>query len=273
MILADATRAEVYKLACNRTALFWAFGLVPAFTLLSGLAIETWSRASGLRIAPANALGGALDGLASAGNPLVQLLLIVGASVVFAGEYRWQTWRAILPRSERLALLTAKFAAYALFAAASLGLTGLAGWLVQTYAAVVLGVEPATAIPLAQAMQASAVAFGASVLQVLVIAGLVAVVSVISRSVLAATAGPFIFLVGLELLASRQSIVDADPVFAALPNMAARGLREYAAGLAGDPDAVGLQLASPGALALLVWILVLAAIALAAFRRQDLSEE
>lgn len=270
MILADAIRAEVYKLAANRTAAIWAFAMTPAVTLLMGLTLETWSRGAGLRIAPANPIGGALDGLATAGNPLVQLLLIVGASVVFAGEYRWQTWRAILPRTERASIMLAKFAAYIAFAAASLIASGFAGWLVQTWGIVVLHMPEAQTDNAAQAL---GVAFGASLLQVMVIAGLTAAVAVITRSVLAATAGPFIFLIGLELLSTRQSIVDADPVIAALPNMAARGLREYAAALLGDPDAVGMQLAGPGALSLLVWFVLLAALTLLVFRAQDLSEE
>src|SRR5262245_15391269 len=119
MILADAIRAEVFKLTRNRSALFWAFGLTPAATLVLGIDAESAARLMSARLALAMPVISAADGFGAAGNPLVMLLFIVGAGILFAGEYRWQTWRIILPRSERASLILAKFAVFAMATAAS----------------------------------------------------------------------------------------------------------------------------------------------------------
>ena len=77
MILADATRAELFKLLHNRTTLFWAFGLTPAVTLAGGIVIETLARLAHAPLAQARPIDSLMGGLAAAGNPIVQLLLQV----------------------------------------------------------------------------------------------------------------------------------------------------------------------------------------------------
>jgi hypothetical protein len=48
-------------------------------------------------------------------NPLGRILLLGFAAVLFAGEYQWDTWKSILPRSRRIPLILAKFVTVALF--------------------------------------------------------------------------------------------------------------------------------------------------------------
>jgi ABC-2 type transport system permease protein len=48
-------------------------------------------------------------------NPLGRLLLIGFTAVLFAGEYQWNTWKVIVPRSQRVPLILVKFFAVALF--------------------------------------------------------------------------------------------------------------------------------------------------------------
>jgi ABC-2 type transport system permease protein len=273
MILGNAVRAEIFKLRRDRATLFWAFGLTPIVTLAGGVVIEAASRMAGASIAPADPVGAALGGLAAAGNPLVQLLLIIGAAVVFAGEYGWKTWRSILPRSERTALLLAKFVTFMAAAALSVALCGLAGFVSGLFEAAILGMPLAWPAEAGGAVLAVLLSFAASVLQLLVIAGLVATAAICTRSMLAASTGPFMLLVGLELVATRISLPDASLATALMPNIAARALREMGVYLRGDADAVGLHLAVPGAAALLVWSALLIVAAVALFRRQDLAEE
>jgi ABC-type transport system involved in multi-copper enzyme maturation permease subunit len=46
---------------------------------------------------------------------LGRMLLVGFAAVVFAGEYQWRTWKSIIPRSHRLALILCKFLAVGVF--------------------------------------------------------------------------------------------------------------------------------------------------------------
>jgi len=48
-------------------------------------------------------------------NPLGRLLLIGFTAVMFAGEYQWQTWKNLIPRNRRVALILIKFLALSAF--------------------------------------------------------------------------------------------------------------------------------------------------------------
>jgi ABC-2 type transport system permease protein len=48
-------------------------------------------------------------------NPLGRLLLIGFTAVMFAGEYQWQTWKNLIPRNRRVALILNKFLALSVF--------------------------------------------------------------------------------------------------------------------------------------------------------------
>jgi hypothetical protein len=48
-------------------------------------------------------------------NPLGRGLLLGFTAVLFAGEYQWNTWKAIVPRSRRVPLILVKFVTVALF--------------------------------------------------------------------------------------------------------------------------------------------------------------
>src|SRR5690606_8593044 len=48
-------------------------------------------------------------------NPLGRLLLIGFTAVMFAGEYQWQTWKNLIPRNRRAALILNKFLALSVF--------------------------------------------------------------------------------------------------------------------------------------------------------------
>jgi hypothetical protein len=44
-----------------------------------------------------------------ANNPLGRLILLGFTAVVFAGEYQWNTWKNVVPRHQRVALILVKF--------------------------------------------------------------------------------------------------------------------------------------------------------------------
>ena len=82
-------------------------------------------------------------------------------------------------------------------------------------------------------------------------------------------------ILAAELLTAylRFRMSSASEVMAFLPNVAGDALRQMASAFRGDPDALGIHLALPGAATLVLWCVVLSAAAIAVFRRQDLSRE
>jgi ABC-2 type transport system permease protein len=276
MIL-QALRAELLKLSLNRWSLFWAFGFVPIFKLLSGIGLNLFVRTSFRGVAIPNIaapLASTLDGLSAYGNLFLELFAISGAAILFAGEYRWETWRAILPRNSRTAILIAKLVVFAICAVVSILLCGLAGVLVGL---IDMGMKDAIVIwPKAGAggiLTALALGFAATLLQLMAAAGLVMLVAVFSRAMIASIIAPFIILVAAEIAATLLRIPDTDLIGAGLPSTAGRAIRELARANLGNPDAYGLNLALPGAAALALWSIALSVAAMVMFRRQDLSKE
>jgi len=112
---ADATRAEAFRLIHSRTTWFWSVVFLPILTLVFGV-LAAWVMKSNMeRLAadtdappalkamlvsgPMN-LGESL--LQSAGNlagPGLLLFTLIGAATVYAGDYRWETWRLLRPRN------------------------------------------------------------------------------------------------------------------------------------------------------------------------------
>ena len=88
-MIGQAFGAEIFKLSRNRWSLFWAFGFMPVFGLVSGLIEETAVRAYVGDVLPyANPIRFAYDGLGTMQSSLFQIFAVVGAAILFAGEYR-----------------------------------------------------------------------------------------------------------------------------------------------------------------------------------------
>src|SRR5262249_37382025 len=159
------------------------------------------------------------------------------------GEYRWETWRAILPRNERTTVMLAKLSAFALAGAASTLLCGLAGFLSGLYEAMLYGNVHWPPVSAGEVALALVVGFAASFLQLMTAAGVALLIAVLSRSMIAAIIGTFTVFLAAELLSVflRLRLPSARDVMALLPNMAGDALRQMASALGGDPDATGLQ--------------------------------
>ncbi len=273
----QAFAAEWLKLTKNRWAAFWAWGFVPVLTLAVGVLIETVSRATpgSAMLSYAAPATSTLDGLGSYGNIFLRLFPIAGAATLFAGEYRWETWRAILPRNGRSTVMLAKLSAFALAGAASILLCGTAGFLTGLYEAALFGNLDWPTAGAGGVALSLLVGFMASFLQLMATAGLVMLIAVLSRSMIAAIIGSFSILLAADLLSVylRVRLASASEIMALLPNVAGDALRQMASALLDDPDALGLHLALPGAASLILWCVVLSAAAILLFRRQDLPHE
>jgi ABC-2 type transport system permease protein len=276
-MIAEAFSAEWLKLTKNRWAAFWAWGFVPVLTLAFGVLLETFSRATpgGAILGYAAPVSTALDGLGSYGNIFFRLFPIAGAATLFAGEYRWETWRAILPRNERATIMLAKLCVFAAASAISIVLCGVAGFLAGLYEAVLFGNISWPVVGAGEVILSLAAGFSASFLQLMATAGVVMLIAVLSRSMIAAIIGGFSVFLAAELLSVylRIRLASASEIMTLLPNVAGDALRQLASAIRGDPDALGLHLALPGAAALVLWCAVLSAAAVQLFRSQDLSRE
>jgi ABC-2 type transport system permease protein len=136
-MLVDAIRAEGFRLSKNKTALFWSLLFVPIISLAIGAVTNFVLKGSETKILGDEkmppelkaALGrGTLDmadalvtAAGNLANPLVLLFVLIGAATLYAGDYRWETWRLISARNSRINLLLAKLAVVALLALGAMG--------------------------------------------------------------------------------------------------------------------------------------------------------
>lgn len=288
---ADATRAEAFRLIHSRTTWFWSVVFLPILTLVFGV-LAAWVMKSNMeRLAadtdappelkamlvsgPMN-LGESL--LQSAGNlagPGLLLFTLIGAATVYAGDYRWETWRLLRPRNGRIPLVVGKvlvvtglsLIAMIVLTAATMTSEAIRGVIFnRTLGFSLDGSETAALFAL----------WGLAALRVsqFLMLGLLAAVA--TRSLMAALFVPLAVGVAQflapNLLGAMGQAPDSWIVLLASPGAALAALQ----GLL-DPTAVAL--ADPGLLPLKAWLSLIGwtvlplAGALVLFQRQDLSKE
>lgn len=291
-MLVDAIRAEGFRLSKNRTALFWSVLFVPIITVVIGTITQFVLKANEAKLladsdAPPGLRelmlkGGELDMaqalVQAAGNlagPIVLLFVLIGAATLYAGDYRWETWRLISARNSRINLMLGKLATVA-------GLALLA-MLFMLVAAVIENFIRASVFDRTVVFGATGDAFGQFVagfglswLRILQFTMMGMLAASVTRSLLAALFVPLV--VGVAQYFSPQMLmpmgVMPDAWLAMLLNPAS-ATDAIAAVIAGGERAAAL----PDGLVLKAWVsmglwtLVPLAGALAWFKRQDLSKE
>jgi len=290
-MLADAVRAEGYRLGRNRTALFWSLIFVPVMSVVLGAIGAVMVKGSEAKLSeatgippqlqamfaatPINLADSLVSAAASAANPAVLLFLLIGAATLYAGDYRWETWRLISARNSRPNLLLGKLTVVAGLALGVLVLMLIAGLIESVIRA---GVFDRSVTFRADAGQIGDMAalFGLSWLRVVQFAMIGLLAAVMTRSLLAALFIPLAVGVGQAL--SPQMLMPAGVMptdwLAILVNPGAAtdaiGGALRALPLAPAPEP-GLMLKSW--ISLLLWTALPLAAALAWFQRQDLSKE
>ncbi|WP_428063848.1 ABC transporter permease subunit [Brevundimonas sp.] len=285
-MLADAIRSETYRLSRNRTALFWSVLFVPVIGLLLatiGFVVAKANEAKLVgKLPPELMKGGPLDlGLTlvkSAGdfaNPAILMFVLIGAATIYAGDYRWETWRLISARNTRSNLLAGKVVVVALLMITATVAALVSDVIASLIQAAVFG------RPLTFSMTGGATAdFGllaltgwARILQFTML-GLLA--AVMTRSLLAALFAPLVIGIGQFFLPQILMPMGVTPDGWLLPllspGMATDLLKAVIQGgtAAADlPDHALLK----GVLGLALWIVVPFAAAVAWFNKQDLSKE
>jgi len=274
MTLQAAFRAEVFKLRRNRVSTWWAFWLVPAVLFLFGLALEGLMPVGAPQIRAmiqAQPVGQAARSFASADNPLIQLFYVIGAAGLFAGEYRWETWRLIAPRNGRVNLVMAKFAAFLMFAAVSLALIGLGGFAASFYGPLVHGAPLVWPESPGALIAQLGLSFLAGFLQLAQAGALAAFGAVLTRSMLGGVV-PTLIVGFVQMAATSYYAVPTslEPKLL-LPQFAAAATRTWSQTLASDPEKA--LLGAAGAACLTGWTLLLVLLTAQLFRSQDLARE
>jgi len=290
-MLVDAIRAEGFRLSRNRTALFWSLVFVPMIMLVIGAVTNFVLKGSETKIlgdekmppelkeALARGTLDLADALVTAAgnfaNPLLLLFVLIGAATIYAGDYRWETWRLISARNSRGNLLLAKLAVVAMLALAAMAFMLIASLAENLIKAAVFERTLTFGMTGEKALQFLGFT-GLSWLRILQFTMMGMLAAVLSRSLLAALFVPLVFGVAQfftpQMLAPMGVMPDAWLSVLVNPGAATDVIQAVIKGgaeAAALPD--GLVLKAWTSVAL--WTLIPLAGALAWFRRQDLSKE
>ena len=290
-MLVDAIRAEGFRLSKNKTGLFWSLAFVPIISVAIGALTSFVLKGSETRILGDEkmpeelkaALGrGTLDmadALVSAAgnlaNPLVLLFVLIGAATLYAGDYRWETWRLISARNSRVNLLLAKLAVVAGLALAAMGFMLMAGVIENLIKAAVFERSLTFALTGEKALQFAGFA-SLSWLRILQFTMMGMLAAVVTRSLLAALFVPLVFGIAQfftpQMLLPMGVLPDAWLSILVNPGAATDAIQ---AAIAGGVRAAALPagLLPKAWISFGLWTLLPLAGALAWFRKQDLSKE
>lgn len=290
-MLVDAVRSEVYRLVRNRMAVFWSVLFVPIMFAVGGIGFHLLTKSrtaemagdlaklgmdSGLGRTPVD-LGQALVGYAGlAANGAALVFMLIGAATLYAGDYRWETWRLTSARNSRFNLILGKVGAFKILALAAILAFLIAGLAFSVSQAMIYG------RPLGFTLDGGEV--GSLVLLLLLsfvrlvqYAMVALLTAVFTRSLLAALFVPVVLGFaqslfggpGLALLGWQPTDWQAQLM---LPGLAFDTLKAFV-GPEALPPGLPEGLALRAATGLTLWTLVPLAAAIAWFSRQDLSKE
>ena len=290
-MLVDAIRAEGFRLSRNRTALFWSLVFVPMVMLVIGAVTNFVLKGSETKIlgdekmppelkeALARGTLDLADALVTAAgnfaNPLLLLFVLIGAATIYAGDYRWETWRLISARNSRGNLLLAKLAVVAMLALAAMAFMLIASLAENLIKAAVFERTLTFAMTGEKALQFLGFT-GLSWLRILQFTMMGMLAAVLTRSLLAALFVPLVFGVAQfftpQMLAPMGVMPDAWLSVLVNPGAATDVIQAVIKGgaeAAALPDGLVLKAWT----SVTLWTLIPLAGALAWFRRQDLSKE
>jgi ABC-2 type transport system permease protein len=285
-LLPDALRSEAYRLVRNRMAVFWSVFFVPLLFVLGGL-IYHWVNKSKaaelaaaanlpadlLAAAPVNLMDGLGVGVSAMANGAVLVFMLIGAATLYAGDYRWETWRLTSARNSRVNLILGKVAVFKLAALATMATFLIAGLIFSLTEALIYG----------KSLTIDPEGFEAGQFVLLVLLAWVRIVqyamialltAVVTRSLLASLFVPVVIGFaqsllggpGLPLLGWEPTQWQAQLL---LPGLAYDTLKATIGVAPGQPDGLALK----AIVSLTLWTLAPLAAAIAWFGRQDLSKE
>lgn len=290
-MLADSVRSELYRLSRNRMAVFWSVLFVPLIFAVGGIGFHflTKSRtaemtgdlsAAGLQAAAPTAVANigsdVLQASGFAANGAILVFMLIGAATLYAGDYRWETWRLISARNSRINLILGKVGAFKVLTLAALVVFMIAAVIFSVSGALINGSSLGFSMD-----GGDSGSFGLLLLlcyiRIIQYAMIALLTAVFTRSLLAALFVPVVLGFAQSLLGGPGLTLlgwqPTDwPAQLLLPGLAFDALKGFVtAGEAAAAMPEGLMLKS--IVSLLLWTLAPLAGAIAWFNRQDLSKE
>jgi hypothetical protein len=254
------------KLVRQPAILFWGFLVVPLLSVLLKFAMAglVYVRLGQQVPTDVDLFLSAAKSLSVSGNSLGQLLYALGIASVFYLDYRYSTWRLMVPRHARRDLYLAKLFLCLGWLGLGLGIVILGDMALNLLFVLIKGQGGGGVTFSVVSFFSLLAASGTAFLELLVLTALVAGIVILFRSMIAAVLSTFLLAIGSTLL---QLYLGSDADRLPLPSYAAQALRDgLLAG--GDPASAWLGLA-----VLVVWSLLLTGLGLSIFSRQQLAVE
>lgn len=289
-MLTHLVTAEWQKLTGNKMLASFSVWVYPigalSFLVIMGLLI-------GLVDGPTPFVGGTWDVavlntwnivLTFPANVMARLPLIAFVAIAFAGEYEWNTWKNIVPRTRRGLLIVAKMATLALLIVGSLALTSLIWGVGRAIIAAVYDQPFGPALDgeaLGDFVGRYAVEAGLTFAMILLLSAMTAITILLTRSIV----GGILLGFGLSIVEGLAALLfDLIPGlfghsewangYAYTPGYAVENIRAWIVQgqAAATSPAMTLEPSlAMSILALGVWIAALTGIAVWMFERQDLT--
>jgi ABC-2 type transport system permease protein len=285
-MLADAIRAEAYRFSLNRFQVFVTVVLTPLLFAIGGALFHIISKSRGDEAAaevgltlPASTeavnLAGAFSfAAAGSANGVILICMLIGAATIYAGDYRWESWRLISARNDRVSLILAKLGVVKLLAIAVSLMFLAASFVFLIAQALVYERGMSFAIDGDEAGRA-ALTWLLSYVRIVQFTLIALLTAVMTRSLLAALFVPWALGFAQGILGTAMPLLGWEPQMwlpqLLLPGLAYDTLKDAVNGALEAPLTDATVWRSLTGLAL--WSVLPLVGALAWFRRQDLSKE
>lgn len=286
-MLADALRAEAYRFSLNRFQVFVSVVLTPLLFAVGGVFFHLISKSKGdeaagnigLTLPPsvepinlAEAFSFAASGSA---NGVILICMLIGAATIYAGDYRWESWRLISARNDRVSLILAKMGLVKMLAIAVSLLFLAASFVFLIAEALVYQRGMSFAMDGGEAGRAALIGL-LSYVRIVQFTMIALLTAVMTRSLLAALFVPWALGFVQGITGTAMPLLDWEPQMW-LPQLLLPGLAydTLKAAVAPGPLAAPLTDATVwrSLTGLALWTVLPLLAALAWFRRQDLSKE
>jgi len=286
-MLADALFSEAYRFTKNRMTVFWSVIFLPILLLVLGSAGQFFLKQKmaqittdphlppGLLSQGPLDLGHSLVKLAGdITNPMLLLFVLIGTATLYAGDYRWETWRLTSARNTRANLILGKVGVAKLLTIAAVIVFLIFGFIGELVKGAIHGQSYVFTFGAREAGQFGLLALAGYVRIVQVgLIGLLA--AVMSRSLLATLFVPLVVSIGQFFLMQTMPLFGWEGTEwyaqAVIPGLASDNLKSAIIG--GAQSAVPDATVWAAAISLIGWCVVLLVGAIAWFQRQDLSKE
>ena len=259
-------RFELLKLMRQPATLFWGFLSVPLLAILFRLVLEgmVFVRAGHGVSGNTDLLQSAANILTLSGNSIGHLLYAIGISSIFFAEYRFSTWRHLVPRRSRFQLWAAKCLACLVCLATGLLLAIVGDIVLNSGLALISGDGLSNLSFGIGSLPALLAAFAVALLELAVLTAIVSTITILTRSMVAAVIPAFLLAIGTSML---QIYVGPTKDVLPLPSTGAEALRNWL--FSQGPAYAGTS----GAAILLLWLVAAGGLGLFLFSRQQLSTE